>query len=606
MFTDTALRKIDRARRFLDVPFPKISDAFQRAGGACKSVLERAVKKMSGGSPSTGLLRNREGKARRTKRLEVKSKQHTDRDTTGDNSAATQVQGQALETSSRNASAIDETELPAFVNDSDRLSPIMEWVSRDQAEQHPQAELQDADTQPQQSRRGTDEEAVSSNGRGKRRRQYLTRTNAAHVDFDDFVENLAEETGRKREDIDYVINRMSVNRTSDSTKSITSFIAQQPHGSDIAPEHCPLCSQLLAGNFKDRETAAAQLYQEIQASGGDNHVTRDGKTPLHLAVNLGYDAVCGMLLWAGADPEMKTQAGYNVWEHAKSALKKCAESEGTTELSSHIEKCRDLVAHGLEGVPREGRYYSQTLLDLCNQLDGNAGRQAERQDQFEKRRNSLRHAVANQHRFGSQQSFDGASTAFQFQRDPLAQARPYTGASQNDGLQFSQYTDTPNAWESMPSGQAVDFFATYNHPTMAQAGAAAQQTGQQGYLPTPSTVAGISPPGTSPGPSNQSVGHKVDQRVNRSSQDAARVLQQQVASASAADGSRTAGDSLNASAIEDRAQVPTTLRGMRLPDEFFSWPFADQLAFWKVKEMEGQEIAEIARSEQDKLSFVSE
>ena len=137
------------------------------------------------------------------------------------------------------------------------------------------------------------------------------------------------------------------------------------------------------------------VYRFLQEGVDVHAVTSQGETALHLAVRRGYCALCGVLLWSGADPRTKTKHGLDPYNYARQA-ERTADNE---TLRSRIMKCRQHVKYGVPGGadtlrhPLSSKFsLSQSILtaledlrQVCDDLDPDEVRSQRRRKDFETR-----------------------------------------------------------------------------------------------------------------------------------------------------------------------------------------------------------------------------
>ncbi|KAK6431026.1 hypothetical protein LTR95_012815 [Oleoguttula sp. CCFEE 5521] len=117
----------------------------------------------------------------------------------------------------------------------------------------------------------------------------------------------------------------------------------------------------------------------------------DGVTPLHLAASLGYSRLCGVLLWAGGDPQAQMRP--TAQQDARVSVSMCCEQAlfdlktrdpGDTKSYHRIIKCRGHLMYGFDGKgnpvhwQKQARFFASRKKNefrkLCDALDRDANR----------------------------------------------------------------------------------------------------------------------------------------------------------------------------------------------------------------------------------------
>jgi hypothetical protein len=400
---NTITRKVERVRQALpEIPFGKVCKALYAAGGPSESVTRKKIDEIAGPrATQEGLLRSSEGKKERQQLLRRQAGHHhwpagdVQLPTTLDDSRRLgEPLVPALDTVTshggfyQSSEAHTNLQLPCLLPISAQQSPSCP----------PSASSETTPTvRPNQTKRRRDESSgpAFSSGPTKEARNRPPRSDAAEVDVELFGQHLAEEYPDCPPDrIHYVLRHMSAAFSSGSSHVIPDDLSRRSSmrrsgANTAAVPGLSLCELLASAPVGGGLAVATDVYTALVNGANVNESTADGETALHIAVKRGFDAVCGILLWAGASPEAKTYAGLDIWGNAKPAWKASGRRNPNDRLYSMIFKCMNLVCHGLRDIPVDKRAISRELLDLCAQLDADEGRRARRWDEHVIRQEQL-------------------------------------------------------------------------------------------------------------------------------------------------------------------------------------------------------------------------
>lgn len=122
-------------------------------------------------------------------------------------------------------------------------------------------------------RRGREDGSVSLERGGKRHCGTPLRNTAVNVDYDLWATYVAEGTDIDPEFVHFVMNRRSHSRTSDSTQSIATSMANEGGRSH---EPCEICCQIFPAKSEDREEADLRLYEAVRKASPIDQITRKG------------------------------------------------------------------------------------------------------------------------------------------------------------------------------------------------------------------------------------------------------------------------------------------------------------------------------------------
>lgn len=443
------VRKIERLIHYTAIPFDKIGKALSDAGGPSGQTTSKLIVEYTGNNPGEGHLKNAPGKRRRRRGLERAARRGNQGLDEGDPAA---LPSDLAHASSASLIASNETQDSARACvDQARSGDPHATSDHTEHHDLPQEEATTPRMVPQRVEGPAKRRADNQIDReDKRRRDRSPRTSAAQIDTEHFVENLADLAEyESRPVLERLVNRWSSSSASPSFLSSTWSLTGRSHrrssqgstyqqSSHHRPQHSLTQHDLLQHEALppdgshghspqnrpsqehasqrrllrydsthaavrtlrslfaldnpwcgDEEGLADDIYKQLQASLIEANVrTDDDVTALHLAVKLGCLAVCGILLWAGADCCAKTKRGCDAYTFARDAQRVASTN---ALLHSRIVRCRQIVGFGLDAKPRNshplgtrprsGKTTSssvRTLRDLCDDLDPHPERKARR------------------------------------------------------------------------------------------------------------------------------------------------------------------------------------------------------------------------------------